>query len=92
MLPNTDLAGAQLIAEKIRARMQAQHWVGLPERVTVSLGVGTLMAAPDDGPALLRRVDAALYVAKNDGRNQVATADAWTPRQVPVAAATDRRA
>ena len=72
LLPNTDAAGAVQIAEKIRTNMQARAWHGLAGTVTVSLGVGSLRASSDDAVRLLRRVDTALYAAKNGGRNQVA--------------------
>jgi diguanylate cyclase (GGDEF)-like protein len=46
---------------------------GLTDRITVSIGIAT---APDQGMervALLRLADEALYQAKADGRNRVAT-------------------
>jgi PleD family two-component response regulator len=42
--------------------------------VTVSLGA-CLFREGEDGSALLRRVDEALYAAKNKGRNRVEIAE-----------------
>mgnify|MGYP003539505398 FL=1 len=43
-------------------------------RITVSIGVAALEPGDVDGPALLHRADAALFVAKRAGRNRVETA------------------
>jgi predicted signal transduction protein with EAL and GGDEF domain len=40
--------------------------------VTISVGIATLGGAGDDPDALIDRADAALYRAKNAGRNTVA--------------------
>jgi diguanylate cyclase (GGDEF)-like protein len=50
------------------------------ERVTISIGVAE--ALPEESSAsLLARADGALYKAKRNGRNQVATAtDSQSPR------------
>ena len=39
--------------------------------ITVSAGVATMRGAEDNGAAMLRRGDAALYEAKGQGRNRV---------------------
>ncbi|MYM75064.1 diguanylate cyclase [Duganella sp. FT134W] len=79
LLPHTDLAGAQAVAERIRAAVQdlqmAHH--GSPFGVvTLSAGVATL--APQRGVhvagMLVEAADKALYVAKSAGRNQVSLA------------------
>jgi two-component system cell cycle response regulator len=71
LMPNTDLAVAVAIAERIREAFAAFHVEPLPDPVTVSFGVAE-MAAGEEGPALLRRADNALYQAKRSGRNRVA--------------------
>jgi diguanylate cyclase (GGDEF)-like protein len=91
LLPNTDLAGAELIAEKIRAGVAAVRWPGLAAPVTVSLGVACLLGDTDDDAALLRRADVALYEAKNGGRNQVRVACQTAPRPRMPSGAVDRR-
>lgn len=74
-LPSTDLAGALVAAERVRnavadAVVEDSTGARLPS-VTISVGVSTLHA--NDGiTALFGRADAALYRAKDAGRNRVA--------------------
>ena len=72
LLPDTDLEGAALLAERLR-EMVAATPVAMGEtsfQVTVSIGITTL--APDENGMLaaLARADEALYAAKSRGRNQ----------------------
>ncbi|HLP98805.1 MAG TPA: CHASE domain-containing protein [Sideroxyarcus sp.] len=67
--PETDVDGACLLAEKLRAIVAAHefHPVG---HNTCSFGVASRL--PDESvDALLGRLDAALYCAKEQGRNRV---------------------
>ena len=79
LLPNTDLAGAQNIAEKIRLNISKAviPCVDSTEtKVTVSIGVKTQL--PGQGVSrenLLAEADKALYQAKESGRNRVCCAD-----------------
>ncbi|MFF7707145.1 diguanylate cyclase [Pseudomonas sp. NPDC007930] len=78
ILAQTDLNGALMIAECIRAEVERRPPAGpgLP-RVTVSIGVSALGARPGmpiDG--LLSCADQALYMAKAQGRNCVAALEA----------------
>jgi two-component system cell cycle response regulator len=61
---------ALAVAERVRQRVQA---INGPAAVTASIGVATLAAADgrDRVAALLADADAALYAAKDGGRNQV---------------------
>jgi diguanylate cyclase (GGDEF)-like protein len=71
LLPETGLDGALVLAEKVRATIEALDVEGLDRRVSASFGVAVL---PDDaatGEQLLRAADRALYAAKNAGRNRV---------------------
>lgn len=74
LLPETELQGAQMVAEKIR-RGVAEHVFNNGEhsrRVTVSIGV--FCCGPDNSCNsfnLLRNADVALYRAKDLGRNRV---------------------
>lgn len=68
VLPRTDLAGARVFAERIRAGAAALD--GLPCRVTVSAGVAEWTRGQDVA-VVLARADAKLYVAKRAGRNRV---------------------
>lgn len=72
LLPHTSLETAMQIAETIRAAVARITIPGLP-RFTVSIGV----ARHNQGESiddLFKRVDDALYRAKNDGRNKVLAA------------------
>jgi diguanylate cyclase (GGDEF)-like protein/PAS domain S-box-containing protein len=69
LLPETDLAGGASLAEAVRARVAETPMPG-PGRITVSLAV----TAHRDGESvheLLKRLDEALYAAKDSGRNRV---------------------
>ncbi|WP_111643312.1 sensor domain-containing diguanylate cyclase [Marinimicrobium alkaliphilum] len=69
LLPETDAGGAQAFAEGLRAQIESYPFV-IPEGLTISVGV-TVMEADDSFASLLKRADAALYQAKEHGRNQV---------------------
>ncbi len=65
LLPETTLAVANTVAERIRSAMSS--WGG----PTVSIGVTSSQATGDSVDALLARADAAMYRAKSKGRNRV---------------------
>ncbi|QKT02836.1 diguanylate cyclase [Ectothiorhodospiraceae bacterium 2226] len=75
LLPNTELAGARLVAERIRAcvaklRLEARD--DALAHVTVSVGVATMVPDGDNDMHMLIEVaDEALYQAKAAGRNRV---------------------
>jgi diguanylate cyclase len=74
LLPDTSLAGAQAIAERVRTQIEAslmQSADGV--RCTISVGVAAAGAAGDDVREWIRRADRALYRAKLLGRNRIAT-------------------
>lgn len=74
VLPNTSLQGAMLIAEKIRQAVE-QADIHHPDSdtgiITVSVGVATCHTDIADQDDLLNQADAALYRAKEAGRNRV---------------------
>ena len=89
MLPHTDQAGAMAMAEMIRAeieRLAIPHEGSITGFVTVSIGVATAMPGRDAPSAttLLAAADAALYEAKNAGRNRIAAADPLNPLTIPI--------
>lgn len=72
LLPRTTLEAAMQVAETIRAEVARIVIPGLP-RFTVSIGVAR--HNPDESiDDLFKRVDDALYRAKNNGRNKVLAA------------------
>jgi len=74
LLPNTPLEGARKFAETLRGRIEAQVHMDGNRRVpvTASLGIGSFNHMDiDDADSLLRQADAALYRAKQNGRNRV---------------------
>jgi diguanylate cyclase (GGDEF)-like protein len=81
LLPETDAEGAARLAERLRAAIEA-HTVsyedGPIEGVTASFGVACCSAPSGDGfagqTALIGAADAALYRAKNTGKNRVVAA------------------
>ncbi|MES2263742.1 MAG: diguanylate cyclase [Pseudomonadota bacterium] len=76
ILPGADLHETRIVAERARAAVAAlglPHAVATHGIVTVSIGIATLVPTPERDPAtLFGDADAALYRAKQDGRNQVA--------------------
>lgn len=75
ILPETDAAGARLVAERLRALVEAHRMPhdGNPHGVvTVSIGVADTLSFGHHDPArLIAAADAALYAAKGLGRNRV---------------------
>lgn len=75
LLDDVSLIGALAEAERLRASVEALEiqWEGSSLSVTVSVGVATLGAGETTPDPMVRRADAALYVAKHSGRNRVAS-------------------
>jgi len=63
-------------AERIRKKVVKEKFAGdgKPIQVTVSVGVASYPKDGDDPQAIIRHADAALYQAKESGRNQVVLA------------------
>ncbi|WIT14153.1 diguanylate cyclase [Paucibacter sediminis] len=71
VLPDTDVAGAQVIAEKVRSAIaESVSITGAP--VTVSIGTSAIRAEDKNEEEAVIRADEALYQAKEEGRNRVA--------------------
>lgn len=84
-LPETNLAEARLIGERLRAAVEAASFPvstkPMPLRATMSLGVACF---PEDGTTpmdLIHQADVAVYQAKLQGRNRVVCA-ADIPRSI----------
>jgi diguanylate cyclase (GGDEF)-like protein len=80
VLPQTDAAGAQLLAERMREAVQALQVPRIRGRgtlsVTASFGVASVPESARDRDELIAAADAALYRAKRAGKNRVERAPA----------------
>lgn len=72
MLPYTDLAGAERLAQRMRAAMESSqiHVADRPVAVTATFGV-TELGVGESLEEALNRADLALYQGKREGRNRV---------------------
>ncbi|HEY8036111.1 MAG TPA: diguanylate cyclase [Methylobacter sp.] len=73
LLAGADKRDALTMAERLRqqvAEIVIDHEAG-PVKITVSIGAAILLADDINGEAVLHRADAALYEAKDRGRNQI---------------------
>lgn len=69
LLPTTRMVEAGPFAERIRAEVENENFTTVGQ-ITISLGVAQFRPG-DSIDALMKRVDNALYKAKQDGRNRV---------------------
>jgi diguanylate cyclase (GGDEF)-like protein len=74
-LPNTQLRGAQLLAETLRVAIETIHIEanGLSLKVTASIGVAVKRIDGETIQAIQQNADQAMYQAKRGGRNRVST-------------------
>jgi two-component system, cell cycle response regulator len=79
-MPDTDAALAMLVGERLRQKIAGEPFAtgdaGVNVNVTVSIGICSLTSPDDTADELVKRADAALYLAKRDGRNRVVAAAA----------------
>lgn len=73
LLPETGLTAGAWAAERLRRHVAVSGFEG-PERITTSLGV-TVCDGQEQRSDLLKRLDDALYRAKQQGRNRVESVD-----------------
>jgi len=69
VLPETDIQGAQIIAERILHAIAGDAWQH--RRITVSMGISSLSNAFTNIASMVEAADKALYMSKENGRNQV---------------------
>jgi diguanylate cyclase (GGDEF)-like protein len=72
VLPEADAAAACVLAERLRAAVEAADFHVHQQHVALQISIGVSAIEPnDDFAALLRRADQAMYAAKRAGRNRV---------------------
>lgn len=78
ILPDTDIAQAQAVAERMRLSLEQDAVIrnGNAVKVTATFALTQVRAEDADIQECIRRVDQALYEGKRAGRNRVALADA----------------
>lgn len=70
LMPNTGISSAVEVAERIRTLVASERVEPLPEPVTSSFGVAEYIVQ-EGATSFLKRLDDALYRAKETGRNKV---------------------
>lgn len=73
VLPGTELRDAMKAAVRLRLLLERLNWskLGLPDKVTASMGCAMVLASDQQAGAVLKRADDAMYRAKQEGRNRV---------------------
>jgi two-component system cell cycle response regulator len=75
VMPETDMAVAATVAERLRRKIAAEPFPIEQGRrtidVTISIGIAALESPNDTAAQLMKRADQALYRAKRNGRNRV---------------------
>jgi diguanylate cyclase (GGDEF)-like protein len=73
ILSSTPGHAAAELAERIRIAIEVHPFIYENKRlpVTVSMGVAEIEVSSESSQSLIKNADKALYIAKNNGRNQV---------------------
>jgi diguanylate cyclase (GGDEF)-like protein len=69
LLTDTVGEGALQVAERIRARVEAEQFAG--RKITISIGMAEFPVHGHSAEAVISRADEALYAAKRAGRNRI---------------------
>ncbi len=77
LLPESTASAAVAFAERLREAVASSTFEpgGQPRRITISIGVAGIRADRGDRSTLMQAADAALYRAKDGGRNRVCLED-----------------
>jgi len=73
VFPETTHEGAKIASDRLLSCIQAANTLvdGQQINITVSIGLARVTSNTLDGAAILKRVDALLYMAKTLGRNRI---------------------
>jgi diguanylate cyclase (GGDEF)-like protein len=74
VVPETAGESAMRVAEKLRRQVETHFFPGVPRPVTISCGVADYPAHGITRDEIVAAADSALYLAKQAGRNRVASA------------------
>jgi diguanylate cyclase (GGDEF)-like protein len=76
LLPETELAAAQRVAERLRRKVEASAFSVAAKAINATISVGVAEANPSMNSIfeLIKVADQALYAAKDSGRNRVCAA------------------
>jgi diguanylate cyclase (GGDEF)-like protein len=75
ILPETEVEGARIVAEKIRQSIEAD--TRFQRKLSISLGIATLSGEQLGRADLVELADRALYQAKDQGRNRTVLYEEW---------------
>lgn len=79
ILPGSNLASARLRAEQMRVAVELAHISNGESSLKVTASFGVASGSPTDYNSILHLADAALYRAKNNGRNCVVAVEMDAP-------------
>ena len=92
LLPQTTIDEAEIIAERIRHKIETEHFPNEEHqplgKVTVSIGVSAYSTMLNNTTAIIGAADRALYLAKNQSKNLVRVLDGPEPL-IPFVDATE---
>jgi len=72
LLPQTDAAGAKVVADRIMRAMDLPLRIAQRRSITASIGIAVFSGATDSAASLVERADAAMYEVKSRGRAGIA--------------------